>query len=452
MFKYDEFYELLFKNDKFINLLQNFHSSKWENLDLDSRYEVVKSLIDCYCEILKIDNVKFKPEKEKKYSGSYIDLNLSLNVSERDIKEGNQYDIIDTIFHEARHNFQHRAIAKKLTDIESVDDKVVKEWKLNFLRSPRGYSNYISFEDENGHLYNYQPVEADAFKTGLSLTKKAYEIIQRKNGPDANYYRYAHKYKDLIMKYFSKEEEYVEEFKKYRGEVFESFNKNNEKFRLEKKCVSIAKNTIKKDVKDMNEVELHSLFSVYVWSYLEDDLKISLLQEYDSRYNQYKPVKIEKVNNEYFKVNGRINNRNDILNILNDMFSYEFEKKVEGIINKKEECDEKVREELYVNMYVKGRKHINYISERDNPFLYDIQPYALYEARDLKERFVKLKQCEEMVYGVNEGDYENIIDFYNYDKYIPYIEKFYGKSFDKIYNNLIKEMRKKVEMIKTKKM
>ena len=228
MFKYDEFYELLFKDDKFIGLLQNFHSSRWENLDLDNRYEIVKSVIDRYCEILKIDNVKFKKEKIKKYSGSYVDLNLSLNVSEHDIKEGNQYDILDTIFHEARHNFQHRAVAKKLTDIESVDEKIVKEWKLNFLKSPRGYSNYISFEDENGYLYNYQPVEADAFKTGLSLAKKSYEIIKENNGPDVNYYRYAHKYKELIMKYFSLEEEYVEEFKKYRGEVFESFNKNND--------------------------------------------------------------------------------------------------------------------------------------------------------------------------------------------------------------------------------
>ena len=57
-------------------------------------------------------------------------------------------------------------------------------------------------------------------------------------------------------------------------------------------------------IKDMNIDQIISLFSVYVWSYLDDDYKISLLKEYDSRVNPYQKIKLEKFNNSVFKVDG----------------------------------------------------------------------------------------------------------------------------------------------------
>ena len=43
-----------------------------------------------------------------------------------------------------------------------------------------------------------------------------------------------------------------------------------------------------------------------------------------------------------------------------------------------------------------------------------------------------------------------MIDFYDNDKYIPYIEKFYGKSFKTIYNDLVKKMKENVKIANSK--
>ena len=56
----------------------------------------------------------------------------------------------------------------------------------------------------------------------------------------------------------------------------------------------------------MSLEEIISLFSVYVWSYIEDDYKLELLKEYDKRVNEGKPVKIELDGNSVIKINGKI--------------------------------------------------------------------------------------------------------------------------------------------------
>ena len=44
-----------------------------------------------------------------------------------------------------------------------------------------------------------------------------------------------------------------------------------------------------------------------------------------------------------------------------------------------------------------------------------------------------------------------MIDFYDNDKYIPYIEQFFGKPFDEIYGDLIDKMNFRIEKIKLNK-
>ena len=450
MIPYDKNYDVLFNNEKFVNVLCKFYSSHWENCNIGERIDIIKEFVSIYCEAFKINNLKVKMV-ETSHSGTYMDYKTMVNVNKDAVINGNQYDVMDTLFHELRHNFQHRAIAGNIdSEIEKVDENIVKEWKLNFKSSPTGYHNYISTKGEKSYLYYYQPVEADAFRTGLSLTRKAYSIISKIKGEDVEFKEYGKMYRDYIMTYFSKEEEFVAIFEKYRKEIFEIYDENNEKFKLEKECLNKAKVLMEKAIEDMTLEEVCSLFSVYVWAYLEDDYKINLIKEYDKRVNKHKPVKIEKVGNSTFRIDGVIHDRSQVASILNTLFSYEFRKKVEAIINGKESCSANLKEELEVNMYEHNGKKINYIADSDNFTMYSIQPYALYEGKVVVEQFKKVKECEANFYGVNGESFENMIDFYDYDKYIPYIEEFFEKPFKEIYDGLVKKMKEKINKINNK--
>lgn len=444
MIKYDLVYDRLFNDEKFVEILMKFHSSNWDNLDKKQRFAVLNEFVDRYSEIFNLGDMKIKKNGNKNYAGAYLDIKSLVNVNEQAIEESSQYDVMDTLFHELRHNFQHRAISRNLSEFENVSEEERRKWKMNFLVSPRGYHNYITVTGDNSWLYLYQPVEKDAFMTGLSLTKKAYEIIKEKLGEDRAFVSYAVMNRDKIMLFFSDEEKYTSSIKNGEEAVFQIFERNNKERELEKKCMLIANETMKKDISDMSIEEIMSLFSVYVWAYLDDDYKISLLEEYDHRVNKYKSAKIVKESNSAFKICGKACVREDIGSILNDLFSFQFAVMVEGMIHGKIPCDPKLKEELTVNMYTENKKRINYVRDVDNFLLYSIQPYALFEGRTIIEWFKKLKEVETKFYGIDNGDYEHWIDFYDNDKYIPYIEKFYDKPFDEIYSELVDSMKKKI--------
>ena len=449
MFKYDDVYNRLFENEEFVDILCRFHSSNWRKMDKTGRFKVIEDFVKKYCEILDINPaIKVKPNGGRLNSGSYFDIRTSITVNENAIEEETQYDVLDTLFHELRHNFQHRAISRNLSEFESVNEEDRLKWKLNALISPRGYGNYVSAVGENSYLYNYQPTEKDAFMSGLALTKKSYDLIKSKLGEDGAFVEYAILNKGRIMLYFSEEKAFVESLKNGEEAVLKLFAENNKEIEVEKKCLKIAKETMKKEIEDMSLEEIISLFSVYVWPYLEDDYKISLLEEYDGRVNKYKKAKITKEGNSMFKVCGRENLREDIGAILNNLFSFEYAVYAEALVKGKEPCDPKIREEIALNMHEVDKKRINYVKDTDNFILYSIQPYALYEGRTIIEWFKRVRDVETKVYGVDNGDYKYWVDFYDNDKYIPYIEKFYDKPFEEIYGELVESMRKKANISK----
>lgn len=445
MFKYDDVYNLLFENKDFLNILYKFHTSNFDNLDKNERNNLIKEFIDKYCEILKIDQMKFKKGQSKSYAGAYIDIGGSVMVNIDN--NCNQYDVMDTLFHELRHNFQHRAVSKNLTELESVDEEQVRKWKVNFLSSPRGYSNYISTKGEYSELYYYQPVEKDAFMTALSLTKKSHDLIAEKFGRDTIYEMYGRAQKIRVMLYFCDEKEWVENMKIAESKVEEIFAKNNKEKEIEKKCLIIAKKTMEKEIEEMSIEELLSLFSVYVWSYLDDEYKFELLKEYDSRVNKYKPIKIEMDGNSAFKINGNPHERNQIIDIINTMATFQFESYAKAVVKGIAPSDEKTREEIRLNLFKDGNKRINYVKDSENFFLYSIQPYALLEGKMVIELFKKIKETEIEIYGINTGYYDDMIDYYDYDKYKPFVEKFYGRSFDEIYEDIVNQMKEKVNKV-----
>ena len=449
MFSYDPIYDRLFDNKEFVEVLYRFHSSNWDKLDSKGKNKVLSDFVSKYCEILEIEDMKVKADKNKKnYAGMYMDVGGIVNVNQNDLEERSQYDVLDTLFHELRHNFQRRAVARNLRSFEHVDEEVRKEWKLNFLSSPRGYSNYIDSEGENSELYAYQPVEMDAFITGLSLTKKSYTIIKEKLGEDIEFYLYAKLNKTSIMIFFSDEEVYVNSRKKGKERVKEVFEKNNKELHIEKECLKIAAKTMQKSTKDMSIEEIMSLFSVYIWAYLEDDYKLELLQEYDSRVNKYKPIRFANESNSAFKINGVTFSRENIGGILNHVFSEQFKIMVDKMVAGIEPCEEELRKDLALNLYKAKGKRVNFVKDSDNFLLYSIQPFALFEGRTIIEWFKKLRDVEQKFYNVEKDNYESWIDFYDNQKYIPYIEKFYEKPFEQIYRELVDGMKKNVSINK----
>ena len=168
--------------------------------------------------------------------------------------------------------------------------------------------------------------------------------------------------------------------------------------------MKIAKETMKKDIKEMSLEDIVSLFSVYVWAYLDDDYKISLLKEYDSRVGRNKPVRIEKESNTAFKVDGVVSVREDIGGLLNNLFSYEFRGLVFGIISGKIPASDKLKEELTVNLYKENGKKVNYIKDSDNFLLYSIQPYAIFEGKTIIEWFRQVADMEKKYYGIDNGN------------------------------------------------
>ena len=127
MFKYDGFYNKLFEDKEFVNILCSFHTSNWGLMDKEARFSVIKKFVDRYCFLLGIPSLKIKKYKNKKTSGFYSDNKLQVAVNEKSVENGNPYDILDTLFHETRHNFQERAISRNLTELEYVDENKRKE-------------------------------------------------------------------------------------------------------------------------------------------------------------------------------------------------------------------------------------------------------------------------------------------------------------------------------------
>lgn len=452
MEKYDLFYDILFEDEEFLNVLYKFHSNNWKNLDAKGRDKVIKSFIEIYCDRFNIDKVS-KYSLKGGYQGVYFDLVSSIYVKDAYLKDdANQYDLIDTLFHELRHNFQRRAVAGYLTKYEYVSDNDMKAWELNLKSSPAGYSNYIGASGEKEHLYLCQPVEIDAFKHGLLLTRKTYDVIRKKiEDKDPKFTEYCVTNEPNIMYLFSNEKIYAETRVKHRKELYEFYRNNNKVFDLENKCMSIAEPILSKKEGELTLEEMETLFSSYVWASISIEKKIEILKRYDELTNDIEPVKIEKAGNTGVKVGKFIFESNYIHSVLNAIFSCQCIEYADAIVDGKIECNSDIKEDLIANLYIHKGKEINFLIEEDNQFEYSIQPYALFEADFINEKLDRLKKRHYEVYGVEDKAYDVIKEIYNYKKMIPFIENFYGKPFKQVYDKLVRRMKNNIEEIKEEK-
>lgn len=447
MKNYDMFYDCLFENEEFLNILYKFHSSNWDKMSPEDKKMTASMFVDKYCDILQIGTLvaQVQTSSSNKHSGYYADSKMLINcVINDDIPS---YDILDTLFHELRHNYQHRAIVYNLSNLEYVDEKERKRWKINCNYSTLGVSNYISAQGPNAQYYLFQPIELDAFKAGLSLTKKSYSLIKKKLGEDPKWLDYADMNLERVLCVFSQDPYYVKLRENYEKEIFQIFKQNKKEFDKEERFINIAKYTMEKDPSQMSDSELMSMFSLYVWGYIENDTKIDLLIEFNKRLFPFVNTKIKKAGNESIKINGSEPIvYNDVMNLLNTMFTYDFKKYVDNIIDGKIQVNDKLKDDLMLNMYKdeKGQL-VNFIKDSDNLLMYSVTPFGLLESKIIKPIFEKMIENERKVYGEEvHDDLKSMITFYDEREYIKFLEDFHEESFDEIYENLIRGMAENI--------
>ena len=127
-------------------------NSKYAEGSLEERLNIVNGFYDDVkhsmgiCAELEFVN---KPPYEL---GSYSKSSDTISLNSKYLEDADCTSLLDTILHESRHAFQHRAIDNPKS--VSVDDKTRESWNINI-------TNYIlpiwDFE-----AYENQPVEKDA--------------------------------------------------------------------------------------------------------------------------------------------------------------------------------------------------------------------------------------------------------------------------------------------------
>ncbi len=134
-----------------------FDQHTWKNLTEEDREQAIKKLAIDAGQAMKV-NIKgaffYKgPPDDRGYihGDGYIYLNKDTLTDERNMEEA-----VNTVFHEARHAFQKRAIHNPQT--YGISQELANEWREN-------YRNYIDGR-KNRKAYLQQPIERDAFAFG----------------------------------------------------------------------------------------------------------------------------------------------------------------------------------------------------------------------------------------------------------------------------------------------
>ena len=234
-------------------------------------------------------------------------------------------------------------------------------------------------------------------------------------------------------------------------ELHEYYRKNNKSFEIENKCMAKASEILNKDIDKLTVEEMHCLFSTYVWGHVDFNKQFDILKQYDKLTNNGDVTEIVKSGNSAFKIEGCLVVNTDILGCLNNIYSSQYVSLVECILCDEIEFDAEAKKELAINMYEHNKKMINYVKDEENFILYSIQPYGVYEGRIIYNQFSNVKKDIYEFYGIEDDNYNVMIDYYDYSKYIPYIESFFEKPFKDIYNENVELMKERIIKIESTK-
>lgn len=146
---------------------------------LNDRMRIATSFFDEVSEAMGIDtDFSFIPMPYG-MEGGYNPSTNSIELNINSLENPNCTSLFNTILHESRHAFQHRAVDNP--DSVSVDNNTIETWRQNF-------DNYIS-PWLDYEAYREQPVESDAFDYADNIIPENNDgqiLAQVKSDEDAN--------------------------------------------------------------------------------------------------------------------------------------------------------------------------------------------------------------------------------------------------------------------------
>lgn len=451
MFTYDKFYDRLFENEQFISLLDNFHSSNWNKKSEKEKIILGKEFVKLYSQILGIKNIKisFGDFGFNGYGG-YTPETEEINFNSKQVfcDDFTVYMFVEALFHELRHYYQDRAIKGKTGKYETADSEQVEKWRINWKKNIGSVNNYIDLE-EGLEFYMCQPIEFDAYKISINLTKKVHDILKNKIGKDSEFEMYCDGRMYDILFINSNDMYYVKLREKYNKMIQARFDANKEYVSIQDKCMENTKVLLEKGVNNLTKEELQSFCCSYIWEELASNDKVKIMNRLIEMEEMTESIKTKVDVNGNFIVNG--GKRYSSIEFLLELYLLKYDNWVSDVLDGVVDCDKKVKDDLLVNLYKINGKEINLIDFDTDEIYYRLQPYGYYGNKFVYECLKGVWDSINNIHGVHDKVLLSQMKNIENASFCKYLEDIYGDSFENIYKESLDAMRENIQEIKKKK-
>jgi hypothetical protein len=163
--------------EKTIKENKNNFQGIWADMNTDERIKWLKNWYESLCQKLGMSPTKFRVKdlydpEGKDAKGVYKKrlfglLGWVIIVDIDNVKDNNPFEVMNTVAHETRHQYQRYLIKNPEKRPNSISGEQIDEWEENF-------KNYKKPQDDF-EAYRKQPVERDAREAGSEAVDKYFE-------------------------------------------------------------------------------------------------------------------------------------------------------------------------------------------------------------------------------------------------------------------------------------
>lgn len=142
--------------------------NEWKDMTFEERKQWIEDYYKDLCKKLGMPETDFKVEDLRDpdngdYRGSYNNGGIfgwfrSLTIDSDNVKGDDPFEVMETIGHETRHQYQHYLVEHPDKRPANISEETVKSWKDNINNYKRAENDY--------EAYRNQPIEADARQAG----------------------------------------------------------------------------------------------------------------------------------------------------------------------------------------------------------------------------------------------------------------------------------------------